>query len=53
MLGVYSFVNPRLIRPNLELEVLMKNLQVLLESDILLLVGKYELFDIIWGNNTG
>ena len=33
-------------------KVLLGNLQVLLETNILLLVGQHELLDIIWGKNT-
>ena len=38
-------------RGKLSVQALLENLQDLLEINILLLVGKHELFDIIWEKN--
>ena len=36
----------------ISLQAMLENLQVLLEINIVLLVGKYELLDNIWGRKT-
>ena len=41
---------PEILLENLQ--VSLENLQVMIEINILLLVGKYELIDIIRGRNT-